>query len=149
MKGNVTGSRSPAWALWKRMVIRNRFGVPYLERLRIIDTPWFGVYVHHIKGPDPQPDPHDHPWNFTSIVLAGGYTEQVWRRENLNLWRVYSRRWNCLSVHKMRAEGMAHRIMECEPHTLSLIVRGRRRREWGFWTINNESAEGWTHWKDY
>jgi len=131
------------------MDIKDRYGETYLARLRIIDTPWFGVYLHRIEDVDPQPDPHDHPWNFLSIVLAGGYTEQIWQQENAARWRVYQRRWLVGTAHRMMAEGVAHRIVSCEPHTLTLVLRGKRSREWGFWTINNESAEGWTHWKDY
>jgi hypothetical protein len=137
--------------VWKRLVIRNRFGVPYLERLRIVETPWFGVYLHHIKGPDPQPDPHDHPWTFISLVLAGSYTEQVWQRVGGIQTRTYVRRWLPLTVHRMRGSiKYAHRITTCDPHTLTLILRGPRRREWGFWDIAEDGkADGWTHWKEY
>lgn len=130
------------------MVIRNRYGVPYLDRLRIVDTPWFGVYLHRIKGPDPQPDPHDHPWDFTSIVLAGGYTEEVWRAA-LGPIESYSRRWLVGSFHTMRGDGVAHRIVTAEPHTITLILRRKRFREWGFWTIEDNHLIGWTDWKDY
>lgn len=131
------------------MTIRNRNGEAYLCRLRLIDTPWFGVYLHHVEGPDPQPDPHDHPWTFLSFVVRGGYLEQVWKAVGPLKTQVYSRRWRSLTWHRMRAEGYAHRILSCEPRTVTLILRGPRRREWGFWTISNENREGWTHWKDY
>lgn len=156
MKGDVEGSRSPKWAVWKRLDIRNNDGETYLARLRIIDTPWFGVYLHRIEGIDPQSDPHDHPWNFLSVVLAGGYTEQVWRMHRGSSEKMhfpYVRRWPPLTIHRMKAEGVAHRIIETEPHTLSLILRGKRSREWGFWNIDSFASPterlGWTHWKDY
>ena len=53
-------------------------GDPYLDRLRIIQTPWFGLYLHHIHRPDREPDPHDHPWWFASLVLTGWYEEELW-----------------------------------------------------------------------
>src|ERR1700728_4812444 len=53
-------------------------GDPYLDRLRLVQTPWFGVYLHHIHRADRERDPHDHPWWFASLVLAGSYEEDVW-----------------------------------------------------------------------
>lgn len=150
-KGEVEGLRSPRWAVWKRMDIKDRYGETYLLRLRLIDTPWFGVYLHHIEDVDPQPDPHDHPWSFVSMVLAGGYEERVHVR-----WAAepegghYVRRWLFGSVHRMKAEGVAHRIIETLPHTITLVLRGKRSREWGFWNMDDRGAVvGWTNWKDY
>ena len=39
--------------------------------------PWpFHPVLHHFRAPD-HGDPHDHPWPFRSVVLAGGYVEEV------------------------------------------------------------------------
>lgn len=53
---------------------------PYLDRLRLVQTPLFGLYLHHIHRPDREPDPHDHPWWFASLVLTGP------RREDWGFW---------------------------------------------------------------
>ncbi len=36
------------------------------------------IYLHHILRSDDDPDPHDHPFDFTSIILRGGYFDQEW-----------------------------------------------------------------------
>ena len=73
----LTAGRLTRWAFFDGLNIGAE-GDPYLDRLRIIQTPWFGVYLHHIHRPDSDPDPHDHPWAFASLVLTGSYRELVW-----------------------------------------------------------------------
>lgn len=146
----VTGRRSPRWAALSKMVIHNRHGEAYLVRWRLVDTPLFGLYVHHITAPDPQEDPHDHPWNFTSVVLKGWYVEAIHRIVpdfNARGSRAHFsgvNRWRLGSVHRMQSGGVAHRIVQHAPSTWTLILRGKRTREWGFWT-----PAGFCHWKEY
>lgn len=59
------------------------------------------IRLHHILFPDQDPDPHDHPWWFFSIVLWGGYVERWLRRghgmtlrigdEDVNVWDLADR----------------------------------------------------------
>ena len=65
------------WSLWSRRVF-GMPGDPYLARRRIIQTPWFGIYVHQIYREDQDRDPHDHPWAFLTLILWRGYTERYW-----------------------------------------------------------------------
>jgi hypothetical protein len=53
-------------------------GNPMMERWRLLQTPWLGIYVHFIHREDLDPIPHDHPWQFRSFVLRGGYNEEFW-----------------------------------------------------------------------
>lgn len=98
----------------------------YLRRLRIVQTPWFGVYLHRIGTPDSRPTLHDHPWNFLSIVVRGGYTEMTgdgccYAEERHVRW-----------VNHKRAEYL-HYIMRLDrTPTWTLVFVGRRRREWGY-----------------
>jgi hypothetical protein len=145
----VTGKRSPRWAFMNKMVIpstRNA-GETYLTRLRIIQTPWFGVYVHDINEPDYDFHPHDHPWSFISVILRGGYTERVWPFPSsyaLDMRdKSYLRRWRRWSWHSMDRE-KAHKIEQIEDKTLSLIFVGKRVGTWGFYT-----EDGWLEWSDY
>lgn len=39
------------------------------------------VMLHCIARDDDDPDPHDHPWDFQTTVLAGGYADQRWSFE--------------------------------------------------------------------
>jgi hypothetical protein len=69
--------RPPRFAIWKKFEIPN-FDTEgnYLTRWRIIETPWASLYLHRITTPDSRPTLHDHPWNFTALVLRGGYVER-------------------------------------------------------------------------
>jgi hypothetical protein len=106
-------------------------GDPYLDRLRIIQTPWFGVYLHHIHRPDKDPDPHDHPWWFTSLVLAGKYQETVWPDKRDPSWRQLRLRprWSWASTSRRAA----HLISSIDGPLWTLVITGPRRADWGFW----------------
>lgn len=106
-------------------------GDPYLDRLRIVQTPWFGVYLHHIHRPDNDRYPHDHPWTFWSFVLAGGYTEQLWP-DKANPVRHSTRerrRWSFAQMNRKAA----HMITGLDGPLWTLVFTGPRRAEWGFW----------------
>lgn len=143
----VTGPRSPRWAFMQKTTIPCQDGLDYLVRWRIVQTPLFAIYLHDLLEPDTDRDPHDHPFDFISIILRGGYTERVWpeiREAVIGLHElIYVRRWLPGSVHKMTME-KAHMITRVRPGTKSLILCGPRRRNWGFWT-----AEGFVPWQEY
>jgi hypothetical protein len=147
----VVGPRSPRWALWSRTAIPCERGL-YLLRLRVLETPWFGIMVHDIIEPDTDYDPHDHPWAFVSVVLRGGYTERIWKKPLLRQskyaaaqesYTTYRRRWLTGSVHRMK-RGLAHKIEEVQPNTKTLILHGPRRGSWGFYT-----SAGFVDWTEY
>lgn len=144
----VQGKRSPMWAFMQRMTIPCPNGEIYLARIRLIQTPWFGILLHDIYEPDMDRDPHDHPWTFWSLVLRGGYKEMLWSYPNhLDSWkyRVHSR----FSIHRMDTD-KAHMITELFGPTRTLIFHGPRVRKWGFWSrIPGTGETRWIHWKDY
>lgn len=119
----------------------------YLRRLRIIQTPWFAVYLHEMHGPDADRDRHDHPFDFFSIILKGGYREQVQTTpDDFSDTRAHLQfmEWPRWSGHFMR-KTWAHRIEKLyETPTYTLVLVGRRTREWGFWT-----NQGWIKWDKY
>jgi hypothetical protein len=133
------------WALMKvqRIMDTHEPDKVYLWRLRVFTTPWCSLKLHHIMMPDNDRHLHDHPWNFHSLILAGGYTEElgytppgyVQPVRNVNRWH-----WS----HK-RAED-AHRIAQFHNRkdTWSLVFCGRLRRRWGFHTEN-----GWVDHEPY
>lgn len=106
--------------------------VDYLTRLRIIQTPWFGIYLHRIGTPDSRPTLHDHPWNFVAIVLRGGYIEH----------RDYSGYGHAIRwVNAKRAEDTHWIDWLGRTPTWTLMFTGRRRREWGY--VDPDGT--WTH----
>jgi hypothetical protein len=117
-------------------------GRPHLDRLRIVHTPWFGICLHRIHGPDAEPAPHDHPWWFCSLILSGSYAEMIWPDpRNLAVSACRSRpRWS-LAVMPLR---YAHKIICTDGLLWTLAVTGPRRDSWRFWT-----ADGPVDWREY
>lgn len=106
-------------------------GDPYLDRLRIIQTPLFGVYLHHIHRPDRDRDPHDHPWAFASLVLAGAYEESVWP-DKRDPQGVFVRRRPRFSGARLDRDA-AHIITMVKGPLWTLVLTGPKRSDWGFW----------------
>lgn len=104
---------------------------PMMKRWRLIQTPMGGVYVHFIYREDLDPIGHDHPWAFWSLVLKGGYTEllQTHPRYPDQPKRVSHRRF---SLHHFPLK-WAHRIISVEPGTITLVLVGPKKKQWGFW----------------
>ena len=118
------------WALWRYTDVDWR-GETYLLRLHLLKTPWGAVMLHWINGPDPAPDPHDHPVDFVSLTVRGGYKEKT--SGGLNRRRL-----------RFRRATDVHRIVECDPRTVTLVLCGPNRNRWGYFT-----AAGWIDWKIY
>ena len=126
-----------SWAVWRWSDVSFQ-GEMYLRRLILLRVPRVGVVMlHWILGPDPQPDLHDHPVTFLSIVVCGGYTEI--RPSPFKWIDIYYVRW----MNFIRATDV-HRITRVVPSTITLAIGGPGVRDWGFHTPN-----GWVHWKDY
>lgn len=126
------GSRN--WALFSRREEIPDSGQPdlvYLRRWRIIQTPLFALYLHAIFTPDGDWHPHNHPFNFVSLILKGGYDEQVQDLHGDVSALIRHRRW---SFHKMGRDAY-HRILGIYGVPIwTLVFIGRRSQEWGFAT---------------
>jgi hypothetical protein len=84
------------------------------------------LYIHHFPGePSGQgPDgdmPHFHPWNTLSVMLTGGYTEQI----NHTMTRVSKAPALVYLSHKQ-----SHRLVKATPGTWTLFFHGPRKQEW-------------------
>ncbi len=126
------GTKWCVWQ-WKDIVL---YGELYLRRLHVFQCPWFSILVHWFYQPDPQPDLHDHPISFLSVVLRGGYVELRGVNGEIRERHVKYANW-IRSCDK-------HRIISVEPYTMTLCFCGPREREWGFWT-----DQGFVPWTRY
>ena len=128
----LAGRRSPDWALFERFEVPN-YDEPqatYMTRWRIVQTPWFGIYVHRFDGPDPRPTLHDHPWDFVSLVLRGGYWERVPATTDPAVVRLNV--FSACAINRKRAEDVHWITKLLRFPTWTLVFVGRRRREWGY-----------------
>ncbi len=129
-----------AFGLLEKRVIGRRSS-PLMTRWTLLRTPWFTVKVHRFHRSDPS-CLHDHPWPFVSLILVGGYWEEntlgeaAWYGPGHFLVR--SAEWKHRVILGVGAD---HRSIE----PLTLVITGRRVREWGFWT----KALGWIPWFNF
>jgi hypothetical protein len=144
------GTPSPRWAFWKWYLIYSAYEptTVYLKRLRIVQTPWFGVLLHWIYLPDRDRDAHDHPWPFASFIVRGGYKEEVSAAvtDQYGRWlggEPYMRKHRRFSWHRTGLN-MVHQITALKDRTVTLLLVGPRVREWGFYT-----NAGWVQWDVY
>lgn len=148
-------NKSGRWAVMRRMVLRRTDGVTYMRRLRIVQTPLFAVYLHRFDAPDPGLDLHDHPWWFASLVLRGGYTEELTDTRQASTQALFAdefetcrrgveREWTAGTVHSVRLD-QCHTIRRLlRIPTWTLVLCGPRRRTWGFY-----EPDGWVRSQSY
>ena len=108
-------------------------GDPYLDRLRLVQTPLFAVFLHHIHKEDGDRDCHDHPWWFASLVLTGGYREIVCPdKTNPSDFGVRVRRPFSGATLRRRA---SHTITHITGPLWTLVITGPSHgtSSWGFW----------------
>lgn len=133
-----------------RFRILDRFVIPnldnpdelYLTRWRLIETPWFGLFLHRFDGPDSRPVFHDHPWSFVSLLVRGGYVEH---RLNLHDRTVKVRQINHLNVMRRDDAHFIDHLLRTP--SWSVLLVGKRRRTWGYLRPMRDSERGswlWT-----
>lgn len=137
-----------SWSVMSKMILRKLDGDPYLTRWRIVQTPWFRIFIHRLDASDPGVDLHDHPWAFASFILKGGYDEERIKTKHAVAWakfaednqRMYADHIDRGHVHfrqRFRLNVMrrdeCHRISVLlrEP-TWTLVFAWGRKTEWGF-----------------
>ena len=57
--------------------IKSQAGELHFQRYRIIECRLFALYLHYIAKADEDKHMHSHPWNFYSMILKGGYIEEI------------------------------------------------------------------------
>lgn len=134
----------PRWCVWRWRPINGDYRTPgnietkhYLLRLYVCMTQLFSVCIHWVKFADPDPDPHSHQRSFFSIVLRGGYVEEVYApaiyassglfEPNPTHRRVRWVNW--------KPFGSVHRVVAVEPGTVTLVIQGPRRADWLFYPL--------------
>ena len=130
----------------------------YLRRWRLFGfnakLPYlFGrsVMLHRIVRPDGDRDPHNHPWDFWTLVLRRSYIECVYVKPELTRGRVDAddvkvlnyRRFGALDWRPAEHMHRIDKLPNGEAWTL-VVTKQRPDHKWGFWT-----EQGWVYWKWY
>ena len=115
-------------------VVKN--GEVYLRRHYLSPRTWrWRLFLHLINKPDDDRDPHDHPWDFWTIILRGGYTELFLDPQTGNDHIREARPGKYL----FRKAEHTHRITKHHKGlSWTLLLVGPTRRRWGFHT-----EDGW------
>jgi len=130
--------RSVDWAIFKFMDIldADKPTHVYLRRFIVAKTPWVGLYVHWIFTKDEDRDPHNHPFNFWSLVLKGGYEE---RRYWLHGEGLLKARGSTTRIRKRFSLARTtrtyfHRIVALHGSPTVTVILTGKRSQWGFLT---------------
>ena len=126
--------------------------VPYLIRYTLFTCKYFSIKIHKILISDPS-DMHDHPWDYISIILWGGYYEEtlitekehIYHRENSSIINSVERLNNTFHYKKwykpgsilIRKGDAPHRLIIPEgKFAISLIFTSYKYRLWGYHKTN-------------
>ena len=138
------------WRLFaKEELARRDDGTKYLTRYALIDTPWFGIWIHRMHGPDPDTMPHDHPFSFLTIGLWGSYTEESYKdNDHVTMGFLWADTDTIspLSI-RLRRNPYLHKIVEVAKGTTTFVIRGPRKRRWGFVNDDGEWIDAEDHLK--
>lgn len=116
---------------------------PYLIRTTLFSCPLFSIKIHKALMSDPG-DLHDHPWNYLSIILWGGYYEETIATKSILLFvnnnppidLTKNRqiiKWYKPGSFLFRKGNIPHKLIIPEgKHSISLIFTTRKWRDWGF-----------------
>lgn len=116
----------------------------YLRRYFILKTRWGSLFLHKIVRSDDDPDPHDHPWDFTSFILASGYGDQQWFWDGSTRYFHRLERVKPRTVVRRRAEHTHRVIIEPGKPAWTLVFTKNKRRPWYFVT-----ESGPVYWREY
>ena len=107
----------------------------YMRRFWLFRSPLVNARVHEILRSDNDRHLHDHPWDYVSVILRGGYWEITESGE----------RWYGPGSVVCRRATHQHRLVLPPGQTATtLFLHARKRRSWGFHT-----EAGWVDWRSY
>jgi hypothetical protein len=133
---------------------------PLMYRWELLATRWGKVMVHRFVPGVEDPDLHDHPWSFVTVVLAGGYDDLVrcprcegsGRRIGIDRRAKHTYEAaivvDCQHCHgrgrvvgealragmiRFRSAGHAHATRAGDRGAWTIVFAGPTTRLWGFW----------------
>lgn len=121
--------------------IVSKYGQVHFRRYRLLQTPWFAIYIHQILRSDEDLDPHDHPWDFTSVILEGAYHEDSWYPPHFDTMQSNDYYSGDVIEHKAVD---AHKLRLISKEVWTLVFVSGRSRYWGY-----QTKAGWIGHEEY
>lgn len=130
-----------SWADFASSVRAAAYRTPYAAIGDYMDRYWylpeiFGerARLHRTRRSDHDRHLHDHPWHFVSVIVEGGYTEEIEVFRDRAGGVTERRRYRPGDVLFRRA-GHRHRLeLDDGQECWSLVFTSHNVRDWGFWT---------------
>lgn len=145
LRGTEASSSSPhsdqsvaRWR-WPKFVLGQRLGdpkKPYLRRW-VIDFGACSFRLHHWMSSDDLRAPHDHAWDFASMLFKGTLIDRVpgdtggYVEADPTSWRDIPRQ---LFIPEFFSAEHRHSVVAGPLGAWTLMFCGPERRNWGFWT---------------
>jgi hypothetical protein len=114
---------------WKGFGFRSDLISSDYMRRWVLKTPWFLLRLHKIMRSDNDRHHHDHPFDFTSFILYGGYVEYRPDHE--------PREYLAGDIVRRKAPQL-HYLKLREDVAWTFLVTSPYYREWGF-----QTEDGW------
>lgn len=128
----------------------------YLRRFYLTPRKWpIRLFLHFIFRSDDDPDCHDHPWDFASLILWNGYLEESLPRTSDIGDPIYKAmpHWNYFlapSFRVMKAEHIHKVHLDNKKPAVTLVFAKKARRNWGFWKQDiRDGRKKWIDWRTY
>lgn len=104
---------------------------PYLLRWYVIPRNRLcNIYLHKFLRSGDDRALHDHPWWFVSILLKGTYREVTVENKLCKVTTEWRKRFS-IAFHSAEYR---HRVeLQNNAPCWTLVITGRRVRDWGFW----------------
>lgn len=112
---------------------------PVMLRWTLMERLGCKVLLHHFLPNGDDPEPHDHPRSFWTIVLGGGYVDEETFLDGSTATEPMTR-----GRVRFRPATHMHRTLVGPNGCWTIVVMGPLRREWGFYW-----DEQWWPWKAY
>jgi hypothetical protein len=113
---------------------------PYMFRWFVIPRAEFsGTMLHRIVRSDKDVH-HDHPWDYTTMLLDGSYVEERLLRDG----SLIRHQFQPGDIIRRKAADAHRLILLGDQPVTTLFLRGAKVREWGF-----HCPGGWVHWRDF
>lgn len=122
--------------------ITSKDGIVHFRRYRLLQLPWFAIYIHQICRSDEDIYPHDHPWHFLSFILEGSYIESSRYYPDFILTKIeqfYSG--NVITHHRQDV----HKIKLVSNEVWTLVFAAGKHKDWGYRFNDN----AWIGQKEY
>ena len=108
----------------------------WLLTYRQRDKQYFHAVLHHFTGKD-KGNPHSHPWNFTSYILAGSYIEKQYTIHPDATWSSAIIHRKAETVHKVTTNTV-HEIIELPEGECwtAVVPKSPHPVPWHFWKFD-------------